>query len=74
MSYENYTHLVDRLNQVRAKLRALKGLDMEILRQRAILSVKEASLQGRIDRLRSEATTYEPMYTLPSNITLKLTR
>ena len=68
MTCELNEYLKEKLSRCRKQLAELKGNDLATLNSQAILSVKIAALQGRIKRLHTHATDYEPEYTIPRHL------
>jgi hypothetical protein len=64
MKQEIFDHLNDRLKACQRQMEGVKGHDPLAMRKRAILSVKIASLQGRIRYLTSEVKVFLPNYSI----------
>jgi hypothetical protein len=67
MKQEIFDHLNDRLKDCQRRMDELKGYDPLTQKERAILSVKIASLRSRIRYLKSDVQVFLPNYNLQSN-------
>jgi hypothetical protein len=64
-------YLKQRIRDCEKSMSDTSGTDQDSVRRRNILSVKIASLKGRLYRLKNHASVSQPEYSIPRNLTIK---